>query len=63
MPEGETSISFSEKLLFEKGINCVPGNLVSIEWNGANPGEGFVRLALVPPIDKVREAAQRLRAG
>jgi len=60
VPGGETPLSFSEKRLFEKGINCVPGNLVSIEWNGLNPGDGFVRFALVPPIEKVREAAERL---
>ncbi len=60
VPDGETPLSFSETLLFDKGINCVPGNLVSIEWNGVNPGDGFVRFALVPPIDKVREAAARL---
>jgi LL-diaminopimelate aminotransferase len=61
VPQGQTPLSFSETLLFEKGINCVPGDLVSIEWNGVNPGDGFVRFALVPPIEKVREAAERLR--
>lgn len=60
VPRGETPLGFSEKLLFEKGINCVPGNLVSLTWNGENPGDGFVRFALVPPIEKVREAARRL---
>jgi len=63
VPEGETPLAFSERLLFEKGINCVPGNLVSFEWNGVNPGDGFVRFALVPPIEKVREAAERLSSG
>ncbi len=63
VPEGETPLSFSETLLFDKGINCVPGNLVSIEWNGVNPGDGFVRFALVPPIEQVRKAAERLKAG
>ncbi len=60
VPPGETPLGFSEKLLFEKGINCVPGDLVSANWNGVNPGSGFVRFALVPPIEKVREAAERL---
>jgi len=63
VPEGETPLGFSEKLLLEKGINCVPGNLVSISWHGVNPGDGFVRFALVPPIEQVREAAARLLAG
>jgi LL-diaminopimelate aminotransferase len=26
-----------------------------------NPGEGYVRLALVPPLDKVEEAARRIK--
>jgi len=63
VPQGETPLGFSEKLLFEKGINCVPGDLVSKTWKGVNPGDGFVRFALVPPTEKVREAAERLRAG
>ena len=63
VPSGQTPLGFSEWLLFKKGINCVPGNLVSQDWNGVNPGDAFVRFALVPPIDKVREAAERLRAG
>ena len=63
VPAGETPLGFSEKLLFQKGINCVPGDLVSLEWEGENPGGGFVRFALVPPIEQVREAARRLRAG
>jgi LL-diaminopimelate aminotransferase len=61
VPDGQTPLGFSEWLLFKKGINCVPGNLVSREWQGVNPGDGFVRFALVPPIEKVREAAERLR--
>ena len=60
VPKGYTPLSFSEFLLFEKGINCVPGNLVSSEWQGVNPGDGYVRFALVPPIEQVRTAAKRL---
>ncbi|MFW6157779.1 MAG: pyridoxal phosphate-dependent aminotransferase [Planctomycetota bacterium] len=63
VPEGETPLGFSEWLLFERGINCVPGDLVSKEWRGVNPGDGFVRFALVPDIEKVREAAERLTGG
>ncbi|MFO7898955.1 MAG: aminotransferase class I/II-fold pyridoxal phosphate-dependent enzyme [Planctomycetota bacterium] len=63
VPHGETPLGFSEWLLFERGINCVPGDLVSREWRGVNPGDGFVRFALVPDIEKVREAAERLTAG
>ncbi len=55
-----TEEEFAEKLLLEKGINCVPGNLISREFNGVNPGKGFVRFALVTSVEKIREASSRL---
>ena len=61
VPDSFTPLSFSEKLLLEFGINCVPGNLISKEFNGVNPGEKFVRFALVAPVEKTREAAERLK--
>ncbi len=60
VPKNETALSFSEKLLLEKGINCVPGSLISTEFEGINPGEGFVRFALVPSLEKTKDAAKRL---
>jgi LL-diaminopimelate aminotransferase len=61
VPDKYTSLDFSKKLL-EKEVAVVttPGNWLSQEAHGVNPGEGFVRLALVPPIEKVREAAKRI---
>ena len=61
VPDSFTPLSFSEKLLLEFGINCVPGNLISKEFNGVNPGEKFVRFALVASVEKTREAAERLK--
>lgn len=60
IPNGTTPLKFSEKLLLEKGINCVPGDVISYRFNGVNPGERYVRFALVPPIEKVREAVKRI---
>jgi LL-diaminopimelate aminotransferase len=60
IPEGFTPLSFSEKLLLEFGINCVPGDLVSKNFNGENPGKEFVRIAMVAPLEKTRLAATRL---
>jgi LL-diaminopimelate aminotransferase len=59
-PKGKTPLEFSEQLLLEKGINCVPGNLISKTQDGVNPGEKYVRFALVPSIEKTREAVKRL---
>jgi len=62
VPEGYSSLDFS-KLLLKKDIAVVttPGSWLSTETNGRNPGEGYIRLALVPPIKKVLEAAERIK--
>jgi len=52
-------IIFSNMLL-DKGIIVTPGSMIAEDINHINPGKGFVRMALVPTIDKVREAANRL---
>jgi len=60
-PEGMTSLDFSKKLL-EKDIAIVttPGSWISKEVNGFNPGEGYVRFALVPTIEETKKAAEKL---
>ena len=62
VPEGYTSVDFSKKLL-DRDIAVVttPGNWLSREAHGLNPGEGFVRFAIVPELKKVREAASRIK--
>jgi len=61
VPEGYTSLSFAERLL-DPGIAAVvtPGNWISEETPGGNPGEGFVRLALVPTVERCEEVARRI---
>jgi LL-diaminopimelate aminotransferase len=63
VPAGYTSLDFAKKLL-EKEIAVVttPGSWLSREAHGVNPGEGFIRLALVPPIKKVIEAADKIKS-
>jgi aspartate/methionine/tyrosine aminotransferase len=61
VPKGKTPLETSQWLLSEKGINCTPGNLISNEFNGVNPGAEFVRFAMVPSLEKTVEAAERLR--
>ena len=60
-PEGMTSLDFAKKLL-EKDIAIVttPGSWISKEVDGLNPGEGYVRFALVPTIEDTKKAADRL---
>jgi len=63
VPPGYNSVSFAKKLLEKKiAVVTTPGNWLSIEVNGVNPGEGFVRLALVPSLDRVKLAAERIKS-
>jgi len=59
--KGYSSLDFAKKLLDrETAVVTTPGSWLSIEANGVNPGEGFVRFALVPSMEKVEEAAERI---
>jgi LL-diaminopimelate aminotransferase len=60
-PPGLSSLEFVKKLLDKHiAIVCTPGAWISDEANGVNPGEGYVRFALVPTIAETTLAAQRL---
>ncbi len=55
VPKGETSASFTEKLLDKCGILVVPGS-------GYGPsGEGYVRMAITLPKERITTAIERLR--
>ncbi len=62
VPQGMTSVDFAKKLLSpEIAIVTTPGAWISDKTaNGLNPGEGYVRLALVPSIKNTKEAAKRI---
>jgi LL-diaminopimelate aminotransferase len=59
-PKGENSIKFSNALV-ELGIIVTPGQLISDEADGINPGQNFVRFALVPTMEEITEAATRIK--
>ncbi len=60
-PEGMSSIDFAKRLLSrEIGIVTTPGSWISKEVDKVNPGEGYVRFALVPNIKDCKEAARRI---
>jgi len=61
-PAGMTDIEYARSLL-EPGVACavVPGSWISMPVEGGfNPGAGFVRWALCPPMELVVEAARRI---
>ena len=59
-PTGVSSIEFAEKLA-DNGIIVTPGELISDTVDGLNPGENFIRFALVPTIEDIKEAAVRIK--
>ncbi len=65
VPEGYSSVDFATALLDpEIAVVTTPGAWISDETDdGLNPGEGFVRFALVPSIDATRKAAERIAAA
>jgi LL-diaminopimelate aminotransferase len=56
VPEGETSRSFTEKVLEEAAVVISPG----AAYGAA--GEGFVRMSLTVPDERLNEAADRIGA-
>lgn len=62
VPQGMTSVDFAKKLLLpDIAIVTTPGAWISDKTaNGLNPGEGYVRFALVPSIKDTKEAAKRI---
>ncbi|WKZ19720.1 MAG: aminotransferase class I/II-fold pyridoxal phosphate-dependent enzyme [Candidatus Jettenia sp. CY-1] len=63
VPQGMSSVDFARKLLSpDIAIVTTPGAWISDKTeSGQNPGEGYVRFALVPSIKNTREAARRIR--
>ncbi len=60
-PEGMNSVEFAKRLLDEKiAVVTTPGEWISVEQNGKNPGKHYVRFALVPTLDDCKKAAERL---
>lgn len=54
LPEGQGSEAFARRALLEQGVVVMPGAALG------PGGEGFFRVALTQPADRLREAAQRL---
>jgi len=63
-PDGMSSAEFAKRLLDPAvALVTTPGAWISDPLaDGTNPGEGYVRFALVPSLEDTRRAAERLRA-
>jgi LL-diaminopimelate aminotransferase len=62
-PKGVSSVEFAKSLLApEIAMVTTPGAWLGDKMpDGTNPGEGYVRLALVPTIEETKKAAERIR--
>ena len=62
VPEGYTSVEFAKRLLDEDiAAVTTPGAWLSQTTEaGENPGEGYVRFALVPSVERVEQAAEAI---
>jgi len=61
VPKGMGSIEFAKALLDpEIAVVATPGNWISEETMEGNPGEGYVRFALVPSVEECHAAAERV---
>jgi N-succinyldiaminopimelate aminotransferase len=58
MPDTE----FACRLYEACSVTVLPGSFLAREARGVNPGQGFVRIALVSTPDECTEAARRIRA-
>ena len=55
VPEGHTSISFSELVLEQAAVVVSPGSMYGPS------GEGFFRISLTTPDERLTEALERMR--
>lgn len=53
--------TFATRLLTEQNVTVMPGSFLGREIDGANPGQGHVRVAWVAPLQDCIEAAERLK--
>ncbi len=52
---------FVRELYRQQHVLVLPGSFLSRAAHGINPGSGYVRMALVPPLQTCIEAAHRIR--
>jgi N-succinyldiaminopimelate aminotransferase len=53
---------FTQQLFAQQKVTVLPGSYLARSANGFNPGEDYVRMALVAPLGECVAAAQRIKA-
>ena len=59
VPDGEKA---TLKLWLETGVRVLPGEYLSRDVNNENPGKGYIRVAMVAPIEQMRKGLSLIRA-
>ena len=59
---GGDDTAFARDLFEAANVTVLPGSYVGRDWQGLNPGRGYVRMALVSTVDDAAEAARRIAA-
>ena len=57
---GDDDTAFARELFRKKHVTVLPGSFLAREAGGGNPGQGFVRIALVDGLEQCQEAARRI---
>ncbi len=57
-----TDINFAKQLFAEYNVTVLPGSYLAREAHGTNPGQNYIRMALVASVDDCVEAAHRIVA-
>jgi len=62
-PEGMSCLDFAKAFLADDvAVVTTPGAWISDKTaDGLNPGEGYIRFALVPTVEETRDAAERIK--
>jgi LL-diaminopimelate aminotransferase len=60
VPDSIDGLKFAE-ILLNIGIMVSPGEFLAEDNNGDNPGKNYVRFALVPKMEKVIEASEKIK--
>ena len=61
VPGGDDA-AFARELYREQHVTVLPGSFLAREAKGVNPGQGFIRIALVDGLEACVEAAHRIAA-
>ena len=57
---GQSDTEFARQLYRDYNVTVLPGSFLAREAHGSNPGQGFIRIALVASLAECQEAAERI---